>query len=343
MFYPAISGMDCQLPDRIISNEELIERFPHTNMESFLKVIGIQQRRAVRPDETASDLAFQAADRLLNKMDIDRSTIDGLTFATLSPDYISPTTSSVLQDRLKLSKSCCTFDIMQACPGYIHNMATVNGLIATGACKRILAINADTPSKLINPKDGALLPIHGDGAVACLVESVSMPSPSFNWFTFGTDGSQRDRIIIPMGMARQPYDASKIIEEIDSAGNVRTLKDTKMDGAAVFHFVVHIIPKFLRESLEQHNETIDNYDLVLFHQANKMMVEMLYKILKVPQEKQFVNMVNVGNLGGTSLPMLLLDAIKNGKCKPGSKILMSAFGAGLTWGAASMQLGEITV
>ena len=343
MNYAAITGMDCELPRKIISNEELMQRFPNGNMESFLKVIGIQQRHACEEGETAGDLGFLAADRLLTRMGIDRSSIDGLTFATLSPDYISPTTSSVLQHRLGLGKNVCTFDIMQACPGFVHHMATVNGLISTGACKRILAINADTPSKLIHPKDGALLPIHGDGAVAMIVERQELSTPFFNWYTFGTDGSQRDRIIIPMGMARQPYDASKIVEEIDAAGNVRTNKETKMDGAAVFHFVIHVIPKFIKESMAQHNETIEDYDLILLHQANKMMVEMLYKMLKVPAEKQFAYMENVGNLGGTSIPMVLLQAIRAGRCKPGSRVLMCAFGAGLTWAATSLTVGEINV
>ncbi|MDO4551445.1 MAG: ketoacyl-ACP synthase III [Planctomycetia bacterium] len=339
----AIRAMTFAVPEKILDNTEILRRFPAENMESFLKVIGIQRRHVLSESESASDIAVLAAEELFEKTGLDRHSIDTIIYCSQTPDFRSPTTSCVLQNRLSLASDVCAFDMSQACPSFIHLMNVCNGLVASGSHKKILAFVADATTQLIHPQDGSQIPLHGDGAIAVLVEPAAENQVFFEWFDFGVDGSQEDRIKIPMGGSRMPYQQDKIKETVDGFGNVRTSLYSHMDGTAVFHFVIHTIPRFLKKICEKYQTSLEDYDLILFHQSNKMIVNMLYRILCIPEEKRFYCLENIGNLSGGSLPAALHEAIRLGRCGPGARILLVGYGAGLSWAASSFRLGNIIV
>lgn len=339
-----IAGMAGSLPEKIITNAELVERYRgcgrESEFESFLKIAGVRERRVLGEGQAASDLGFVAAERLLNDAAVKRDEIDALIYCSLTADYRTPATACVLQHRLGLPKTICAFDLVQTCPAFVHLTAAANGLIVSGAARKVLAILSDSLSQLVHPMDRMLAPVHGDGAVAALFERSESVEPSFEWFAFGSDGAHAERIYVPEGMSRRPATPDSFRETVDSKGVVRTPLNLRADGAAVFHFAVHTIPPFLRNACAQNGVSLDDFDLIVFHQANKMIVETLYNTLKVPPQKRFFYLEKVGNLSGAALPFTLAEALRAGKVGPGSRVLLCGFGAGLNWGAFSLRLGK---
>ncbi|MDO5581009.1 MAG: ketoacyl-ACP synthase III [Planctomycetia bacterium] len=331
-----ITGMANALPEKIISNADFSERFPGTDIDSFLKMAGISERRVVSPGQAASDLAVCAAERLFSEMKIDRKEIDTLIFCSQTGDYQTPATACILQARLGLSSRTCTFDAVQACPSFIHMLGIVKGLLAGSVARKVLLIHAEAFSKIIHPYDRGLVPLHGDGASVFLFERSDSDPLGIDWTAYGTDGSQFERICIPDGKGRSPFTENSLKEIKDDSGNIRTPVHLKMDGAAVFHFAIHTVPKFVKEVCAEHEKSLDDFDLVLFHQANKIIVDMLYNMLKIPAEKRYMYLEKVGNLSGVSLPFMLIEAVREKKIVPGQKILLAGFGGGMSWGAAAL-------
>jgi 3-oxoacyl-[acyl-carrier-protein] synthase III len=182
-----------------------------------------------------------------------------------------------------------------------------------------------------------LVTLHGDAAVATLVEPADAQSGGVEFIETGVSGKDYERLIIPAGGARLPASPATSLEQTDAAGCVRNQEQLFMDGPAVFHFVLYKIKAFLTDLLQRRNLSVNDFDLVLFHQANKTMVDMLYTGLGVPAEKRFYYLEHVGNSAGASLPSLLAHAWREGRIKPGTRTLLAAFGGGLSWGAVSLR------
>lgn len=328
------------LPTGVVTQEALEKRFGEKALKSITKMSGICQRRVVAPGQCASDLAYAAAERLLEHAGIDKKTIDLLIFTSQTPDYRIPATSSVLHGRLDLSEQCCTFDINQACSSFIHSLQVAHSMIVAGTANRALLLNGDALSTLINPMDRGLVALHGDAAAAVLLDRSDMESGGIEFVETGTDGSKYDRLVVPAGGSRMPVSEETRKEKTDSDGCVRSLEQLYMDGPAVFHFAVYKIPDAIKDSLNRMNLTIDDFDLVLLHQANKTMVDLIYRALNVPVEKRFYYLEEVGNSSGASLPVLLSQAWREAKITGGSRTLLCAFGGGLSWGIASVLWGQ---
>ncbi len=334
---PIILGIGTALPERVITNEELSARFKNDKFNSFLDVAGIRERRVIAPSQSAGDLAACAANALLDSVALDRSEIDAIIYATLTPEHRTPPTACIMQNRLGLSQHVMAFDMVQACSAFVPELATSASLLGVVGARNILAIHSDTLSQIINPMDQELVPIHGDGAVAILYQCGAAATGSqIDWFEFGVDGKQSEHIIVPEGMSRRPLRPESLVEETFENGSIRAPSQLKMNGAAVFHFVVHTIPQFIKNACATHGTSLEEYDLVLFHQANKMMVSMLYGMLKIPKEKQFYFLEKVGNMSGVTLPFMLSEALKADRIREGSRVLLCGFGAGLSWGAVSL-------
>lgn len=325
------------LPAHILSYEELETRFGAKETASIAKMSGIRNRRVVAPGQTASDLAFAAATRLLKETGVDPKSIDLLTFASQTPDYRIPATSAVLHGRLGLAETCCTMDIGQACSSFLQNLAVAHSMIVAGTARRALVLNGDALTTLIHPKDRSLVPLHGDGAAAALVEASDSEQGGIEFFEFGTDGAKFDRLIVPAGGARRPVDASSSEEQLDAAGCTRTAEHLFMDGPAVFHFCVYKVTDFLKALLARPGLAVGTFDKVLLHQANKMMVDLVYRGIGATPAQRFMYLEHVGNSSGASLPSLLAEAWRAGEIKPGSRTLLCSFGGGLSWGAAAIR------
>ncbi len=337
MITSTIKAIAHALPTRVVTNAELEERFGSKAVKSIVKMSGIRERRVVAPGQCASDLAYAAARRLIEHHQINPADIDLLTFTSQTPDYIMPSTASVLHGRLGLSENCCTFDINQACSSFIHSLAVAHSMITAGTAKRALVLNGDAVSTLVNPLDRGLVTLHGDAATAALIEPSDRLKGGIEHIRICTDGSKFDRLMVPAGGSRKPGSAATKIETADEDGCIRNQEQIFMDGPAVFHFCVYKVTDFLRNFIGEMGLTIDDIDMVLLHQANKTMIDFIYRGIGAPPAKRFYFLEEVGNSGGASLPALLAQAWRSGVIKTGSRTILCAFGAGLAWGAVSVK------
>ncbi len=337
MLTTTIRAITHALPATVLTYEELAERLGEKEVSSIFRMSGIRNRRVVAPGQCASDLAVSAANRLFEHTGIGRSEIDLLLFASQTPDYRMPATACKLQGDLKLAESCSAFDINQACAAYIFSLQIAHSMLVAGTARRALVLNADALSPLIHPRDRGLVTLHGDAAVATLLEPCDSDTGGIEFFEVGTAGANYDKIIVPVGGARFPAGPDTSNEDTDENGCVRTREHLYMDGPAVFHFVLYKVSDFLKGLFRRRGLTADDFDMILFHQANKTMVDMLYKALGIPREKRFYYLEHNGNSGGASLPSLLSQAWREGVIKPGSRTLMCAFGGGLSWGATAIR------
>ncbi|MCS6880178.1 MAG: ketoacyl-ACP synthase III [Oscillochloridaceae bacterium] len=335
----AITAVHYCVPRQRLTHAELVERFGAQHMEAIVKMSGIRERRVVAPGETAADLAYWAARRLLDDRQIDPASIDLLIFASQTGDYQVPATACVLHERLGLSQNCAAFDIGMGCSSYPYSLSVAHSMLAAGLARKALVLVAEALTPYIHPQDRALAPLFGDGAAATLLEPIN-GSGGFLGFLLGTDGSGYRSIIMPASGARMPRTAETRREQTDETGIVRTQEHLHMDGPAVFFFSVQHVPKMIRLALERFQCTLDDVDLVLLHQANKTMVDQIYRALKVPPEKRFYWMEELGNTSGASTAILLAEAARQGRLQPGMRVLLAAFGNGLSWGVTAFEWNE---
>lgn len=325
------------LPATVLTYEELASRFGEKEVATICKMSGIRDRRIVAPGQCASDLAVAAAKRLFQHASVDPASIDAILFVSQTPDYRIPATAAKLQADLGLPERCCAFDINQACPSFIYGMQTAHSMVVAGTARRVLVLNGDALTTLINKNDRGLATLHGDAAAATLVEASESENGGIEFFEFGNAGRDFDKLIVRAGGARLPSNQDTRTETTDESGCSRSLDDLYMDGPAVFHFVMHKVKEFLKEVVTRRQLTFADYDLVLFHQANKTLVDLLYKSFGIPPEKRFYYLERVGNSSGASLPCLLAEAWRNGAVKPGSRTLLCSFGGGFSWGTFSIR------
>jgi 3-oxoacyl-[acyl-carrier-protein] synthase III len=335
-----ITAMHYCLPPGRLTNDELAQRFDPKLLASIVKMSGITERRIAAPETTASDLAFVAAQRLLAGRGLAPENIDLLVFVSQTGDHQIPATACLLHGRLGLKAGCAAFDLNLGCSGFPYGLAVVDGLIRSGVATKALLLNADTITHVIHPRDRGLVPLHGDGAVATLVEASAAPATGLLGVLLGTDGSGAQHLMIPVSGARKARSEETRREIVDASGSVRTDEHLAMNGPAIFHFSVYKIPEAIREALTRFGVKIEDLDLVILHQANKMMLELIYKSLGIPAEKRFYFMEQVGNMSGASTPMALAEAVRQGRVKPGSLTLLASFGVGLSWGVALIRWPE---
>ena len=316
----------------ILSYEELEERFGQEAMKKVFSGSGIRNRRIASEGVCGSDLAYQSAKDLMDHHAIDRESIDLLVLCTQSPDYFMPTTACTLQERLGLSKKCASFDINLGCSQYVYGLAVVHSMVSAGLAKRALLLTGDTMTRLVHPKDRSLVALLGDAGSATLVGEVEAGS-GFLGFELGTDGSGAPYLMVPAGGFRRPISPETSREEVDEEGNTRTAENLFMKGTAVFHFGITVVPEMVRCLLEKLSLTMTDIDLFLFHQANKYMLDYLFRKLKIPEEKTHIYLEDVGNTSGSTIPLVISDAWRAGKIIPEAKIMLVSFGVGLSWGA----------
>lgn len=334
-----ITAINYCLPKQRLTNEELARRFGERQMKSITKMTGIRERRVVREGETASDLGYWAAKRLMDDRQLNPDDIDLLIFVSQTGDYQIPATACVLHERLGLAESCGTFDMNQGCSSYPYSLSVAHSMIVAGIARRVLVINADAVSTVLHPMDRGLVALHGDGAAATLLEPLAGRG-GFKGFLLGTDGKSHQSIIIPASGARVPRTDETRREVVDDSGSVHTQEHLQMNGPAVFHFSVYKIPEVIHMALDAFQLTVDDLDLILLHQANKTMVDQIYRVLNVPMEKRFYFMEMVGNVAGTSTALVLAEAWRQGRLAPGMRVLMASFGNGLSWGVSVLELPE---
>lgn len=330
-----IKDIEYYLPEDILSNDELSAEFKSWTSEKIKSKTGIDARHVCSDNETALDLARNAAEKLFEKSSIKRNEIDFLILATQSPEYKLPTTACILQDLLGLEKSIGAFDFNLGCSAYIYGLAIANGLVTAGTAKNVLLITAETYSKYINKGDKSTRTIFGDGAAATVVSNSGFLK--IESFDLGTDGSGKDLLIVPAGGARcKCNNETKIEEEVD--GNKRSKENLFMDGTGIFEFSLREVPPSVERVLIKSELNKDDVDLYIFHQANKFMLDFLRKQMKIPSEKFYMDFSDTGNTVSSSIPIALCRAYENKMFESCKKVVLSGFGVGLSWGSVMLEV-----
>ena len=322
-----IKAITYYLPEKVISNEQLVEEFPEWSVEKIAKKVGIYERHIAADDETAGDMAFKAAKKLIEENDIDKSSIDFVLLCTQSPDYFLPSTSCIIQSKLGLSTKCGAFDFNLGCSGYEYGLAVAKGLLFGGIAQNILVLTAETYNKHIYRTDKGNRTIFGDGASATLVSTDGFAM--IGDFVLGTDGGGYDRLILKTGGMRHRNPLNDLL--CDENNNPQSSDYLYMDGKAIFDFTSDVVPIMIDELLEKHQLTIEDIDLFVFHQANRYMINYLRKLMSIEKDKFYVYMETVGNTVSSTIPIALCEAKKEGKLH--GRILLAGFGVGLSYGA----------
>ena len=331
-----INHIEYYLPKNRIQNKDVFKLNPDWDLEFLTKKTGVLNRFYTDIDETALDIANKACEAFFEKNESVKSKIDGLIFCTQSNDYIMPPNSSLLHGMLNLSEQVLAFDFNLACSGYIYGLALANGLIKTKVATNILMINADTYSKYINDSDRSSKLLFGDAAAVTHLNR-SDDGKGLIDIICSTSGINYRKFIIPAGGMRKPKSNETKLESKDKSGNIRNQEEIHMDGLGIFSFVNAKVPKQVLEILKRNQYEIENIDLFVFHQASKLALESLTKILKIEPDKVYINIDKIGNTVSASIPIALKDAQEEGKIKNGYKVLCSGFGVGLSWGTCILQ------
>lgn len=335
----AIFGVEYTLGQDTLSYEDLERRFGAEPARKVLAGSGIRSRRVAPPGVCGSDLAFESATRLFEKSTFRRDQIDLVIFCTQSADYLLPSSACILQDRLGLRKQCGAFDLNLGCTQYIYALGVAHGMVSAGLANTVLVLTGDTMTQTLHPMDRSVVPLLGDGGSASIVARTNNGA-GFLGFEFGTDGSGHRDLIIPAGGFRIPRSTETACECKDAEGNIRSQDHMHMNGLAIFHFAIWVVPETVNRLLSRLCLTMQDIDLFLFHQANKYMLEYLFKKLRLPREKTHVFLEDIGNTSGSTMPIVLADALNAGKIKPGSLIFMMVFGVGLSWAATVVRWPE---
>lgn len=323
-----IKAISYYLPEKIVTNEELLKEFPEWNVEKVAQKVGVDARHIASPKETAGDMAEQAALRLFAEYNINPHSIDFLMLCTQSPDYFLPSTACVLQDRLGIPTSVGAFDYNLGCSGCIYGMAMAKGLIDAGIVKNVLLLTAETYNKYIHPLDKSNRSIFGDGAAACLISTDGFAE--IGDFVFGTDGGGANHLIVKTGASRQKESTGQYVE--DDEGHIWYDDYLYMNGGAIFNFTLDIVPAMIKDVLLKNKIAKDDIDLYLFHQANKYMLNTLRKVCLLPSDRFYVNLSETGNTVSSTVLIGLKKCLIDGTIKPNNIVMIAGFGVGLSWG-----------
>jgi 3-oxoacyl-[acyl-carrier-protein] synthase-3 len=312
------------VPDAVVGNDHLHQRFGFDS-EWIVKRTGIYERRHALPHQATSDLSYEAARRCIEQAGVKTSDIDLVLLATFTPDMSFPSTACLVQDRLKLN--CPAVDLQAACAGFMYALITGAAYVASGASDLALIIGADCNSRILNPDDIKTYPLFGDGAGAVLLAR-GRPDQGLLNYSLGADGSGGDLLNRPACGSRMPPTS-------DLLG--KGLHYMHMDGRAVFRWAVAILCDTIQDVLKASNLRPGEIDLYIPHQANIRIINAAIDVLHIPRSRVFNNLDRYGNTSAGSVPLALDEAVSEGKVQPGNLIVLSGFGAGLTWGTAVMR------
>ena len=315
-----ITGIASYVPDDILDNE-MLSKMVDTNDEWITTRVGIKERRILKdPDKGSSFLGVQAVNRLLEETGTPREEIDLLICATSNPDYRFPSTASVIAHDCELSKAYA-YDIQAACAGFIVTMQAARAYIEAGLYKKVIVVCAEKMSSMTDYQDRATCPLFGDAAAAVLVEPTDENVGVIDG-EFHVDGDGLSHLLMKAGGSKKPAS----IETVEAREHY-----IYQEGRVVYK---HAVSDMLNSSLsvmERNGLSTDDVDWFVPHQANLRSIEAVGSRIKIPEEKVLVNIQHYGNTSAASIP-LCLDEFKN-KLHKGDKIVMTAFGAGFTWGA----------
>jgi 3-oxoacyl-[acyl-carrier-protein] synthase III len=321
----SIWGIGQALPERVITNADL-ENLVATSDEWITTRTGIKERRQAGPHQTTSSLSIEAARKALDMAGLTPRDLDLIICSTISPDMPLPATAAFIQNGLG-SPACCAFDLAAACSGFLFGMTVAEQFIATGKARHVLVVGAELLSRYVDYSDRATCVIFGDGVAAGVLGPATPPSGILAT-EMHTDGAFADHLYIPAGGTRKPASCETV------KGRQHYIK---MRGNELFKVAVRSMEEVSRRVLEKAGLCANQLDLFIPHQANQRIADAVRERLNVPPEKVYSNISRIGNTSSASIPICLDECVRSGRIKKGDLILLSAFGAGVTWGAVLMR------
>jgi 3-oxoacyl-[acyl-carrier-protein] synthase III len=325
MYAAGVLGTGSALPEKIITNADL-EKMVETSDQWITDRTGIRERRQAAPEETTSTLSVKAARIALEKAGLKPTDLDLIICSTISPDMPLPSTASLIQRELGAT-GCCAFDLAAACSGFLFGMTVAEQFIRTGASEHVLVIGAELLSRYLDYKDRATCVIFGDGVAAAVFGRVEPPSGILA-HELHTEGQYAEHLFIPAGGTAMPA-SCKTVEQ--GAHYI------KMRGNELFKVAVRSLEDVSRQVLTDAKLEPDDIDLFIPHQANQRITEAVRERLGLSSDRVYSNISHVGNTSSASIPICLDECVQSGRLKKGDLVLMSAFGAGVTWGAVLMR------
>ena len=319
MIYSRIIGTGSYLPRNVVTNADL-ERRMDTSDEWIRSRTGIRQRYLAEEGETSSSLALEASKAAIASAGIGAGEIDLIILATSTPDYIFPSTACLLQARLGI-KGCPAFDVQAVCSGFVYALASAEMFIRSGQYRCALVVGAEVFSRILDWNDRGTCVLFGDGAGAVILKADSKPGIMAS--ALHADGNHAGILSVPGNVC---------------GGKVTGDPFLRMDGPAVFKFAVRVLDEVARETLANCGQQMDDIDWLIPHQANLRIMESTAKRLGLPQEKLIVTVDMHGNTSAASVPLALDTAVRDGRIKPGHKVMLQAVGGGFTWGAVLVQM-----
>jgi 3-oxoacyl-[acyl-carrier-protein] synthase-3 len=324
-----IKAIAACVPSNKFNNKDLGYLISNDEIEKTINAIGIKERRIADADTCTSDLCYKAARQLIEENDIDVNTIDVLLFLSQTPDYKLPATAPLLQSRLGLPNTTACLDLSLGCSGYVYGLSAAFAYASMQGINRVLLLVGDTISKLTSPYDKVNWPLYGDAGTATLIEKGDYQD---SYFELMSDGSGAKSLIIPAGECRQSATAENLQITERENGNRRSDNQLYMDGMEVFNFSLRIVPRSIKNMLTVLNKNPNDIDHLIFHQANKFMLEFLVKKLKFDEGKVPYSIDRYGNTVSASIPLTIVSELED-KFKD-KKVILCGFGVGLSWGTA---------
>ena len=319
MIYSRIIGSGSYLPRNVVTNDDLAKRMD-TSDEWIRTRTGIRQRHIAAAGETSSSLALEASRAAIASAGIAAQDIDLIIVATSTPDYIFPSTACLLQAKLGI-KGCPAFDLQAVCSGFVYALATADLFIRSGQHRCALVVGAEVFSRILDWNDRGTCVLFGDGAGAVILRADNRPGIMAS--ALHADGSHAGILSVPGTV---------------SGGKASGDPFLRMDGPAVFKFAVRVLDEVARETLAKCGQQVADIDWLIPHQANLRILESTAKRLHLPPEKLIVTVDMHGNTSAASVPLALDLAIRDGRIRPGHKVMLQGVGGGFTWGAALVQM-----
>jgi len=321
-----ISGSGFSVPPNVVTNDDLSE-FMDTDHDWIVERTGISERRWAAPELSASELALPACKAALNRSGILAADLDGIIVATVTPDYIFPSTAAVIQGKLG-AKGGLAFDVNAVCSGFVYALSVAASLMAGGAFKHVLVVGVDLYSRIIDKSDRSTAILFGDGAGAIVLSREDQikngAGRGVHSYSLGCDGSLGDLLCVKSGTAKEPT--------AESLGT--SIHALQMNGKEIFKLAVRAGVEGGKELCSAIGISPPEIDYLMFHQANQRILSSVGKQLGLKDEQVLSNVAKYGNTSAASIPILLAESAEQGILQPGQLLLLSAFGGGVTWGGA---------
>lgn len=333
----SIKGIAACVPKDIEYNQKLYSKWGEYG--NFLLTVGIESKRKAAPHICSSDLCIAAAERLITDLSWNKMEIDAVIFVSQTPDYITPATSCLIQQKMGLSENCYTLDISLGCSGWVYALSVITALMQTGGIKKGLLLAGDTILKFCSLEDKSTYPLFGDAGTATALEYDN--SIASMKFSMHTDGTGYEAIIIRDGAYRCQVSEGSFQKQSYGEGVTRNRLELELDGMSVFSFGISKAPKSVNELLEYYSLNKEDIDYYTFHQANLFMNEKIRKKLKLSVEKVPYSLKNFGNTSCASIPLTLVTQIADKLRNYRLKHIACGFGVGLSWGSVYFETDKI--